>query len=140
MAWVGELSEFDIVFESRKAIKSQALTDFTRELTSIQMESSNSSDTWKVYVDRSYNSKGSGAGVIIENPEGIAIEYSMQMNFETSNNQAEYEAFIAGLQQAKELGVRKLQVYSDSQLVTSQIEESYQVRGPLLTKYLDSTR
>ncbi|XP_061363479.1 uncharacterized protein LOC133307075 [Gastrolobium bilobum] len=140
MAWAVELSEFDIVFKSRKAIKSQTLVDFIRELTSIQRESSHSSDTWKVYVDGSSNSKGSGAGVIIENPEGVAIEYSLQMNFETSNNQAEYEAFIVGLHQAKELGARKLQVYRDSQFVTSQIEGSYQARGPLLTKYLDSAR
>ncbi|XP_061356157.1 uncharacterized protein LOC133300599 [Gastrolobium bilobum] len=140
MSWVVELSEFDITFESRKAIKSQALADFVRELTSIQIGSSDRPATWKVYVDGSSNSKGSGAGVIIENPKGIAIEYSMQIGFETSNNQAEYEALIAGLEQAKELGARRLQVYSDSQLVTSQVKGSYQASGPLLRKYLDSTR
>ncbi|XP_061373826.1 uncharacterized protein LOC133316127 [Gastrolobium bilobum] len=140
MAWAVELSEFDIVFESRKTIKSQALAYFVRELTSIQKESSTNLDTWKIYVDGSSNSKGSGARVIIENPEGVSVEYSMQMNFETSNNQAEYEAFIAGLQQAKELGARRLQIYSDSQLVTSQITGCYQAKGPLLAKYLDSAR
>ncbi|XP_061371469.1 uncharacterized protein LOC133314049 [Gastrolobium bilobum] len=124
----------------RKAIKSQALADFVRELTSIQSESSNNPDTWNVYVDGSSNSKGSGAGVIIENPEGVAIEYSMQLDFETSNNKAEYEAFIAGLWQAKELGARRVQVHSDFQLVTSQIVGSYQAREPLLTKYLDYAR
>ncbi|XP_061365877.1 uncharacterized protein LOC133309152 [Gastrolobium bilobum] len=123
MTWVVELSEFDIVFESRKAIKSQALADFVRELTSLQSENSHNPDTWKLYVDGSSNSKGSGAGDIIENPESVAVEYSMQMGFPTSNNQAEFEAFIVGLQQTKELGARKLQVFSDSQLVTSQILE-----------------
>ncbi|XP_061364982.1 uncharacterized protein LOC133308378 [Gastrolobium bilobum] len=140
MAWAVELSEFDIVFESRKAIKSQALADFVRELTSIQKEISPNPDTWKIYVDGSSNSKGIGAGVIIENPEGVAVEYSLQMKFETSNNQAEYEAFIARLQQAKELGARKLQIFTDSQLVTSQIGGSYQAKGPLLAKYLDFAR
>ncbi|XP_061339596.1 uncharacterized protein LOC133286219 [Gastrolobium bilobum] len=140
MAWAVELSEFDISFESLKAIKSQALADFVRELTSIQKESSTNPNTWKIYVDGSSNSKGSGAGVIIENPEEVSIEYSMQMSFETSNNQAEYEVFIAGLQQAKELGARKLQIYSDLQLVTSQIVGSYQAKGPLLAKYMDSAR
>ncbi|XP_061351982.1 uncharacterized protein LOC133296954 [Gastrolobium bilobum] len=140
MSWAVELSEFDIAFESCKAIKSQALADFVRELTSIQHTDSSSPDTWTVYVDGSSNPKGSGAGVIIENPDGVAIEYSMQMDFETSNNQAEYEAFIAGLLQAKELGARKVKVYSDSQLVTSQIEGSYQVRGPLLTKHLEDAK
>ncbi|XP_061353964.1 uncharacterized protein LOC133298653, partial [Gastrolobium bilobum] len=140
MARAVELSEFDIVFESRKAIKSQALANFVRELTSIQKESSTNPDTWKIYVDGSSNSKGSGTGVIIENPEGVSVEYSMQMKFETSNNQAEYEAFIAGPQQAKELRARRLQIYSDSQVVTSQIAGSYQAKGPLLAKYLNSAR
>ncbi|XP_061356200.1 uncharacterized protein LOC133300639 [Gastrolobium bilobum] len=140
MAWAVELSEFDIAFENRKAIKSQALADFIRELTSIQKESLTNPDTWKIYLDGSSNSKGSRAGVIIENPERVSVEYSMQMNFETPNNQAKYEAFIARLQQAKELGARRLQIYSDSQLVTSQIAGSYQAKGPLLAKYLDSAR
>ncbi|XP_061356159.1 uncharacterized protein LOC133300600 [Gastrolobium bilobum] len=140
MAWAVELSEFDISFESRKAINSQALTDFFRELTSIQEESPAKPSTWKIYVDGSSNSKGSGAGVIVENPEGISVEYSLQMKFETSNNQAEYKAFIAGLQQAKELGVKKLKIFSDLQLVTSQVGGSYQAKEPLLAKYLDSAR
>ncbi|XP_061356900.1 uncharacterized protein LOC133301290 [Gastrolobium bilobum] len=140
MSWAVELSEFDIAFESRKAIKSQALADFVRELTSVQTAEPDSPDTWRVYVDGSSNAKGSGAGVIIENPDGVAIEYSMQMDFDTSNNQAEYEALIAGLLQAQELGARKVKVYSDSQLVTSQIEGSYQVKRPLLAKYLERAR
>ncbi|XP_061343270.1 uncharacterized protein LOC133289364 [Gastrolobium bilobum] len=140
MNWAVELSEFDITFENRKAIKSQALADFVRELTPVQTAEPASLDTWHVYVDGSSNAKGSRAGVIIENPDGDAIEYSMQMDFDTSNNQAEYEALIAGLLQAQELGARKVKVYSDSQLVTSQIEGSYQVKGPLLAKYLERAR
>ncbi|XP_061353080.1 uncharacterized protein LOC133297872 [Gastrolobium bilobum] len=99
MSWAIELSEFDITFESRKAIKSQALADFVKELTSIQTESSHSLDFWKVYVDGSSNSKGSGAEIIIESPEGVSVEYSIQM----SSYQAKGPLLIKYLDPAKQL-------------------------------------
>ncbi|XP_061364977.1 uncharacterized protein LOC133308373 [Gastrolobium bilobum] len=97
-------------------------------------------DAWKVYVDGSSNDKGSGAGIILESPEGVTIEYSLNLGFPTSNNQAEYEALIAGLMQAKEHAAKRVKIFSDSQLVTSQIEGKYQTKGPLLMKYLSKVQ
>ncbi|XP_061362992.1 uncharacterized protein LOC133306646, partial [Gastrolobium bilobum] len=134
--WAIELSEYDITYESRKAIKSQVLADFIMELTPVNSKHEKAGDTWKVYVDGSSNSRGSEARIILESPEGVTIEHSLNLGFPTSNNQAEYETLIAGLVQAKENGARKVQIFSDSQLVTSQIERKYQVKGPLLMKYL----
>ena len=74
-----------------------------------------------LFVDGSSNLKGSGAGIILEGPEGIAIEQSLRFGFKASNNQAEYEALIASLQLVKEMGANSLIVKSDSQLVTSQV-------------------
>ncbi|XP_061356402.1 uncharacterized protein LOC133300832 [Gastrolobium bilobum] len=110
------------------------------ELTPLIPEHEESGGAWKVYVDGSSNNKGSGAGIIIERPKGVTIEHSLNLGFPTSNNQAEYEALIAGLKQAKEHGARKVQVFSDSQLVTSQIEGKYQDKGPLLMKYLSKVQ
>ncbi|XP_061343778.1 uncharacterized protein LOC133289797 [Gastrolobium bilobum] len=138
--WAIELSEYDIAYESRKAIKSQALADFIMELTPLNPEHEESGGAWKVYMDRSSNNKGSGAGIILESPEEVTIEHFLNLGFPTSNNQAEYEALIAGLMQAKEHGARKVQVFSDSQLVTSQIEGKYQAKGPLLMKYLSKVQ
>ncbi|XP_061345883.1 uncharacterized protein LOC133291613 [Gastrolobium bilobum] len=138
--WAIELSKYDITYESRKAIKSQALADFIMELTPGSPERGEVEDTWRVYVDGSSNDKGSGAGIILESLEGVAIEHSLNRSFPTSNNQAEYEALIAGLMQAKEHGKKKVKVFSDSQLVTSQIEGKYQAKGPLLMKYLNKVR
>ncbi|XP_061336845.1 uncharacterized protein LOC133283932 [Gastrolobium bilobum] len=98
------------------------------------------SEIWKLYVDGSSNAKGSGAGMIIENPDGVAIEHSLSFEFSTTNNQAEYEAMIAGLIQAKEMGANRLKVFSDSQLVTFQISDEYQAKGPLMCKYLEKVR
>ena len=118
-SWAIELSEFDISYEACKAIKSQALADFVKELTPSKAGKAGQ-EPWKVFVDGSSNLQGSGAGVIVESPEGVAIELSLRLDFPTSNNQAEYEALIAGLLQAKENGAEQVLVSTDSQLVASQ--------------------
>ncbi|XP_061351831.1 uncharacterized protein LOC133296787 [Gastrolobium bilobum] len=138
--WAVELSEFDIAYEPRQAIKSQALADFILELTPSNEKGKGNEDLWTIHVDGSSNSKGSGAGVIIETLEGVSIEHSLHLAFPTSNNQAEYEAFIAGIVQAKEHRARKIKIMSDSQLVTSQVEGKYQAKGPLMMKYLQQVK
>ncbi|CAL0314908.1 unnamed protein product [Lupinus luteus] len=132
IAWSVELSQFDIRFEPRTAIKSQVLSDFVAEMTAPV----HSEQLWTIYVDGSSNPKGSGAGVLLEDGQGVTIEHSLTFTFQTSNNQAEYEACIAGLQLAKEVGAQKILICSDSQLAVSQITGTYQVKDPLLGKYL----
>ncbi|MCI78084.1 gag-pol polyprotein, partial [Trifolium medium] len=48
-------------------------------------------------VDGSSNLRGSGAGVVLEGPDGVLIEQTLRFDFKASNNQAEYEALIAGM-------------------------------------------
>ena len=60
---------------------------------------------------------GAGANLILVNSEGIIAEYALCFKFFVTNNEAEYEALIAGLKIVKKLEVDQLQVYSDSQLV-----------------------
>ena len=91
--------------------------------------------TWTLYVDRLSNSKGSGAGVILEGPNDIMLEYSLKFNFKATNNQAKYEALLIGLCLAKEVGARSLNIRSDSQLVITQLKGEYEVKEPLLIKY-----
>ncbi|XP_061376587.1 uncharacterized protein LOC133318592 [Gastrolobium bilobum] len=134
VAWAVELSEFGINFEACNAIKVQALADFVIEMT--HPKSNQENGWWKLFVDGSSNKKGSGVGIIIENPEGVTVKHSLTLEFPTSDNQAEYEAMIAGLIHAKELGAECLEVYSDSQLATSQISGVYQARGEIMIKYL----
>ena len=76
---------------------------------------------WVLSVDGSSNQLGSGAGVILEGPNGVLIEQSLRFAFKASNNQAEYEALIAGILLAKEMGARVLMAKSDSLLVTGQV-------------------
>jgi len=58
--------------------------------------------------------KGSGADIILEGPGDNLIEQSLRFEFKASNNQAEYEALIAGMNLAAKMGVEKLRAKSDS--------------------------
>ena len=49
--------------------------------------------------------------------EGFITEQALRFNFNTSKNGVEYEALTVDLKMAKELGVSKLKVFTNSQLV-----------------------
>jgi len=74
--------------------------------------------------------------VILEGPNGLLIEQALRFTFKASNNQAEYEALIAGMLLAKEMDVRSLLAKSDSQLVTGQVIGEYQAKDPQMAAYL----
>ncbi|XP_057719500.1 uncharacterized protein LOC130933916 [Arachis stenosperma] len=134
--WEIELSEFDLKYEARTAIKAQCLTDFLAEYTGDQEKKST---TWELYVDGSSNKVGSGVGIILVSEGGTQIEVSLKFEFPASNNQAEYEALIAGLKLAEEVGATKVRIFSDPQVVTSQINGEYQAKDPNMKKYLNKT-
>ena len=81
IAWSVELSEFDISFEPRGPVKSQALADFIADLTTEHHE-----ETWDLYVDGASSTNGSGTGIILEGPRGITVEHALRFNFKASNN------------------------------------------------------
>ena len=84
MKWSLELSEFNIHYESQKALKAQDFADFIAEMTFPTEEKKEG--VWTIFVDGSSNSKGSSAGIIIENGDGIVIELSLGLSFAMTNN------------------------------------------------------
>ena len=56
----------------------------------------------------STNSQGSGVGIILTIPEGIQLEHALRFGFKASNNEAEYEALLVGLQLAIVLGAEQI--------------------------------
>ncbi|KAL5578310.1 hypothetical protein UlMin_020009 [Ulmus minor] len=129
--WTVELSEYDITFQPRTALKSQVLADFVadfapnvthqadKELLNLT-EHSNSK--WTLTVDGSSNVNGAGIGLVLTSPEGDLIQQAISCGFKATNNEAEYEALIAGLNLAKDMGIKKLSIRSDSQLMASYLE------------------
>ncbi|XP_022152233.1 uncharacterized protein LOC111020002 [Momordica charantia] len=139
MKWAMELSEYEIQFEPRTALKGQAVADFIAELTP-PPQLAKSDPLWTIYVDGSSNEKGCGAGILLLAPGGERFEYALRFNFQTSNNEAEYEALLVGLRLAKGLGAIQIKVFSDSQLVVNQIKGEYQTKYFRMEKYLSKVR
>jgi len=135
--WAVELSEFDIQYEPRGSIKGQVYANFVVELSleSAPQEVELGSQ-WMLLVDGSSNQQGSGVGIILEGPNGVLIEQALRFAFKASNNQAEYEALIAGMLLAKEMGAQSLVAKSDSQLVIGQVTGEYQAKDPQMVAYL----
>ena len=76
------------------------------------------------------------AGVVVITPEGIKLEHSFRLDFKDSNNEAEYEALLAGLRVVSDLGTQEVEVYLDSQLVVNQVQGRFEAKEPRMTKYL----
>ncbi|GKV36702.1 hypothetical protein SLEP1_g44802 [Rubroshorea leprosula] len=102
--------------ESRKFL-GQALADFIVECTPCPSTLNPEPNGWTLYVDGASSSKGSGAGALLIGLDGYRSEHALKFNFDATNNMAEYEALLLGLQLALELKISAIQVYSDSQLV-----------------------
>nr|KYP44282.1 Transposon Ty3-I Gag-Pol polyprotein [Cajanus cajan] len=119
MAWSVELSQFNITFKLRGPIKAQCLADFVNEL---DPHGHFEEHWWILHVDGSSNGQGSGAGVILEGPKGITLEQSLRFRFKASNNQAEYEALLAGLRLAEDMGASSIKCLTDSKVVAEQVD------------------
>ncbi|GJW18122.1 reverse transcriptase domain-containing protein, partial [Tanacetum coccineum] len=78
-------------------------------------------DLWKLYTNGASNEHGSGAGLILIDPKGTEYFYALRLNFSNSNNDAKYEALLAGLRIAAKIKVEKIHAFVDSKLVASQI-------------------
>jgi len=132
IVWSVELSEFGLKYKPRGSVKGQHLADFAAELHG---PISSSEQVWVLFVDGSSDKRNAGAGIVIEGPSGFTVEHSLQFKFKASNNQVEYEALIAGLRLAKDLGATRLKCNTDSKLVVGQVQGEYQVRDDLLLQY-----
>ena len=68
------------------------------------------------------------------------IKHSLTLSFLMSNSQVEYEALLAGLRLAEDLGSREIQIFTDSQLVASRVQVGYQAKNNSLIEYLNLVR
>ncbi|GJX82017.1 reverse transcriptase domain-containing protein [Tanacetum coccineum] len=83
--------------ESSKGKEEQTISDPMAE-----------ADVWKLYTDEGSSDHGSGAGIILIDPEGVEYSYAFRLNFSNSNNDAEYKALLAGLRIATRMKVKKM--------------------------------
>ncbi|XP_052205170.1 uncharacterized protein LOC127809995 [Diospyros lotus] len=142
LKWAIELAQFDLEYRPRTAIKGQALADFIAEFTGPAQvgEEASEGPSWELYVDGSLNDQGARAGVMLISSEGHRILCALRFDFRATNNEAEYEALLAGLRLAKEVRAEAVVILSDSQLVVNQIRGEYQAKGAKMAAYLLKAR
>ncbi|KAI5335078.1 hypothetical protein L3X38_025211 [Prunus dulcis] len=161
--WAIELGEFDIHYKPRPAMRGQAVADFLSEFTEPQASATTQLITepnpspsqdqtptentldltqplWTLFVDGSSNAQGCGAGLVLISPDKVTLEYALRFNFQASNNEAEYEALLAGLRLAKEMDARQIQIFSNSQLVVHQVNQDFTAKDASMTAYLQHAR
>ncbi|GKA15041.1 reverse transcriptase domain-containing protein [Tanacetum coccineum] len=97
-------------------------------------------EPWILCTDRSSCTDGSGAGLILTNPKGMEFTYALRFRFDATNNEAEYEALIAGLKIAEQMGVKNIKANVDSRLVANQVNGTYVAQETDMVRYLEKVK
>ncbi|GMI95742.1 hypothetical protein HRI_003243500 [Hibiscus trionum] len=142
LKWGIELSKFRVDYQPWKVIKAQKLTDFVAEVVPIHelLQDKNHRELglqeWTLHVDGSVVANGAGVGILLTGPNTCEEwKYITTFSFPISNNTAEYEALIDGLELAIRLRVEHIQIFTDSQLVARQMLGEYEVHEEMLDRY-----
>ncbi|XP_075478928.1 uncharacterized protein LOC142519785 [Primulina tabacum] len=93
-------------------------------------------EVWRVFVDGTSSLSGCGVGVVIIAPPGEKIKLALRIDSRVTNNDAAYEAVLAGIRVAQEVGASRIILYSDSQLITQQIKGVYEAKDDRMLIYL----
>jgi ribonuclease HI len=140
--WAAELSSYNITFEPRTAIRSQVLDDFIVDWIGSSVSNHQSLEIfWTIHCDGAWCQVGAGAATVITSPTGAKYRYAACLSFalksdKCTNNIAEYEAIILGLQKLRALEVTTCIVKIDSKIVTRQIEKDCSAKELVLMQYL----
>nr|GEV81025.1 reverse transcriptase domain-containing protein [Tanacetum cinerariifolium] len=114
------LEEHNITYRPRTSVKGQILADFLIKMPDENPQAAPVAETqqepWTLFTDGSSCVDGSGAGLILTNPEGIEFTYALRFQSAASNNEAEYEALIVGLRIAAQMGVKNVHINRIHQL------------------------
>jgi ribonuclease HI len=90
---------------------------------------------WKMFFDGASSRDGAGVGIVFVSPAQETISLSYKLEFEATNNVAEYEALVLGLRAAKDMGIKEISVFGDAELVVKQVRNLYQAKHPRLRSY-----
>ena len=126
---------FGIQYKPHLAIKEHIFVDFLKEIPQQDMDPGNSK-LWILNMDGASRQTGAGISLQFKSLTKEIIEQVIRLDFPTSNNEAEYEAILAGIDLAIFVSLEKIIIQSDSQLVVGQVNEEYETRDQRMTKYV----
>jgi ribonuclease HI len=136
-----ELNEFTIDYVHISSIQSQALADFIADWTPGAQgeEATKDVEACTVFCDGSWRTFGAGAAAVLVAPSKVRTCYAVKLDFSCTNNIAEYEALLLGLQKLKAMGIRRAILKTDSHVISGHLDKS-KAMDPKLEKYLDVVR
>ncbi|CAJ2663632.1 unnamed protein product [Trifolium pratense] len=134
--WALALSEYSLSYKPLKAIKGQIVADFIVDHSAIESPQNYIAlEPWTLYFDGSRHQHGTGIGILIISPQKIPTKFKYRINGICSNNEAEYEALIAGLEILLSLGAKDIKIKGDSELVLKQLTKEYKCIKEHLIRY-----
>jgi ribonuclease HI len=92
---------------------------------------------WTMFFDGACTKESAGAGVVLISPSKKTSHLSFNLDFKVTNNIAEYEALLLGLNVAKEMKIKRLHVFIDADLIIQQVNKSFQAKHVTLKAYRD---
>jgi ribonuclease HI len=139
--WAYALMEYDLAYEPLKSIRGQVVVDFIVK-HSIDQNSDESCNLVlirpsKLFFDGSACREGQGVRIVLISPRGAIFEQSIHLEYFCTNNQAEYEVILLGLQILSSIDVKPTEAFGDSLLVVQQIASTFQRLDGSLNAYLD---
>nr|GEW11754.1 reverse transcriptase domain-containing protein [Tanacetum cinerariifolium] len=142
--WSIMQGEQNITYRPRTSVKGQILADFLTKMPDKNPPATPVAETqqepWTLFTDGSSCVDGSGARLILTSPEGTKFTYALRFQFVAFNNEVEYEALIAGLRIAEQMGVQNVHVNVDSKLVANQVLGTYVANEENMIKYLEKVK
>ena len=138
------------------SIKGQVLADLVAEFTEPEIEKSPLSGNmdekmvgtisqyclpmWEVYIDGALNKKGSGVGSVLVSPKKVVIEKFLRLDFPATNNEAEYEVLLEGMDMVQRMGGKSIRLFSDSRLVVGQVRGEFEAKDERMQGYLSQIK
>ena len=92
-------------------------------------------ELWRMNFDGAYSRARKGAGIIITSPKGKVFNLAFKLEFEATNNVAEHEALLLGVEVAKDMGIKLLSIKGDSDLIVQQIKGQFACKCQRLKRY-----
>jgi ribonuclease HI len=126
-------------FESANAVKGQIIADFITEHRDPLIDLLEITP-WALFFDGSSCGKGGGVGILLISPKGEMFEFAIPIQPTVTNNQAEYEALLRGLQYLKEAKAISVEIYEDSELVIKQLNGQYECRNDIPRNYYEECK
>ncbi|XP_075091588.1 uncharacterized protein LOC142171783 [Nicotiana tabacum] len=138
--WSILFNQYEITYIPQKDVKGQTLTNFLADHP-LPAEWELSDDfpdedmffieelpPWTMFFDGFSRRNGAEAGVVLISLERHVLPFSFALGKTCSNNAAEYQALIVGLEMALDMKILQLEIYDDSKLIISQLLGSYEVK------------